>query len=391
MKKKIIFVIDTLRMGGAEKSLISLLKSLNSDRVDVDLLVFEGGGILENEVPEWVNIIHGDVVTRGMTLELRKYWFELIKTGHFIAAYDRIRLKIRTVFRKKMVFNWKIVKKHLNKLPNQYDVAIGYLEGTSDFFVIDKIDAKKKIGWIHIDFSKRGIMPEESEYYNQFDKLVTISEICREAFIKYVPKTKNKIIILENLVLPDEIKEKAKADIEDDWEKSECAHLVSVGRLDYQKGFDIAAQAAKELKDRKVSFCWHIYGKGAMKDQIETYIEEQKIDDVFKLEGLRENPYPYVKRADIVVQPSRFEGKSIVLDEAKILGKAIVVTDYPSVSDQIKNGETGLITEISPKAIADGIEQVLNDSTLKASLEYNAENEQNSSYQTVEKMYGLIN
>ena len=127
-----------------------------------------------------------------------------------------------------------------------------------------------------------------------------------------------------------------------------------------------------------------------MKEELEEYVQNNHMEKEFVLEGIRENPYPYMKKADILVQPSRSEGKSIVLDEAKILGKAIVVTKYPSVYDQIKDRKTGLITEITPEAIAEGIEEIIQNKELKKALENNTLEERNGNNQEVEKIYQMI-
>lgn len=387
--KHILFVIDTLRMGGAEKSLISLLKALDPQRVSVDLYLFEAGGVLQAEVPDWVNILEADAVTRGMTLELRNYLPEILRAGHVCAAFSRIWMTLRSRISKKPGFSWNLVKKYIPALEKHYDVAVGYLEGFTDFFVLDKVKAEKKIGWIHIDMTNRQMPEEEAAYYERFDEIATISEICRDAFIKHVPAAADRLHIIENIVLQEEILTKANETAERNWDSGKV-HLVTVGRLDYQKGIDVAAKACKVLKDRNVSVCWHVYGKGVMHDTIAQYIEENGLEAAFILEGLASNPYPYMKHADLVVQPSRWEGKSIVLDEAKILGKAIVVTDYPSVRDQITDRVTGLITGMTPEAIADGIQQLLKDPALKTRLENNAAREPNGSIRALEIFYHLI-
>lgn len=387
--KRVLFVIDTLRMGGAEKSLVSLLKALDPQRVSVDLYLFEAGGVLQAEVPDWVNILEADAVTRGMTLELRNYLPDVVRSGHIFAALTRIRMTLRSRISKKPGFSWNLVKKYIPPLEKHYDVAVGYLEGFTDFFVLDKVNAEKKIGWIHIDMTNRKMPAEEVAYYERFDEIATISEVCRDAFLKHVPAAADRLHIIENIVLPKEILDKAEKCAERNWD-SDKVHLVTVGRLDYQKGIDVAAKACKVLMDRNVSVCWHVYGKGVMHDTIAQYIEENRLEAAFLLEGLASNPYPYLKHADLVVQPSRWEGKSIVLDEAKILGKAIVVTDYPSVRDQITDRITGLITGMTPEAIADGIEQLIKDPVLKAQLENNAAREPNRSIRALDAFYKMI-
>ena len=387
--KDILFVIPTLRMGGAEKSLVSLLKALDPNRVNVDLFLFEAGGVLQPEVPGWVNIMEADTATRGVMLELRYYLKDMLKQGHIRAAWDRLSLTVRSKF-KKAYFGWEIVEKHIPKLTKPYDVAIGFLEGVTDYFVLDKVDAKKKIGWIHSDLSKRKLHEKEKEYYKKLDHLVTISDVCKSGFVGLIPEVADRMIVLENIVLAEDVLKKAQEEPEEAWEHKNVSHLVSVGRLYHHKGMDLGAHAAKILTDRNIPVCWHVYGEGVMKVKIQQYVEENGLQSVFVLEGLRSNPYPYMRKADIIVQPSRLEGKSLVLDEAKILGKAIVVTNYPSVTDQITHGKTGIITGMDPEQIADGIELLLKDDALRREIEINAKNEENSSYLTVKRFYDLI-
>lgn len=386
--KSVIIVMPTLRMGGAEKALISLLKALDPKRMKIDLYLFETCGILQKEVPAWVRIIEADSVTRGMTLEIRNYMGDLLKKGKFLAAADRLKITLWSRSGKNF-FSWSIIKRYISKVEGHYDIAIGFLEGYADFFVLDKVDADRKIGWIHNDMTGRIPNVQEVAYYGRFDALATISSVCRNAFVNIFPNIKEKIQVIENIVLPEEIICKAEKMLNIEWDVSKV-QLVSVGRLEYQKGLDIGARVANILKNRGYDFCWHVYGQGIMQEEIQRYVEENKLEGFYVLEGLASNPYPYMKKADVIVQPSRWEGKSLVLDEAKILGKAIVVTGYPSVSDQIINEKTGIITEIEPGAIADGIERVIQKKELRIQLEENCKREINRSYQVINQFYEMI-
>lgn len=391
--KHILFVIPTLRLGGAEKSVVSLLKSLDPQRVQVDLFLFEGGGILQREVPSWVNIIEADAVTRAMVLEMRFYFSDLLKSGNISAAIDRLWMTVRAAMSRHFgcsaCFGWKYAAKHIPVLEKHYDVAVGCLEGMTDFFVIDKVRADRKVGWIHTDMSKRANTQQDAEYYSRFDAMATISDICLEAFRKCFPDSGSRMRIIENIVRPQDVLDKAEEAVTDSW-NADMPHLITVGRLYYAKGIDIGARACKVLKDRGIRFCWHVYGEGVMHDEISQYVEQNSLQDYFILEGSTPNPYPRMKKATLLVQPSRVEGKSIVLDEAKILGKAIVVTNYPSVCDQIEDGITGIITGMEPEQIADGIQRVLNDPDLKKRLEENCLREPNSSIRAVDAFYEMI-
>ena len=389
-KKKILFVMDTLRMGGAEKSLVTLLKTMDSSKYKVDLLLFEEGGILQPEIPEWINIVIADDITRAMTLEFSKYARVLIKRGKIKAFLSRFLISIEARITKKARFTWAKIKEYIPPVKKEYDVAISYLEGTPAFYALDKINAKKKIGWIHIDMTNRVISEQERKYYNRFDHIATISEVCKDAFINLVPEVENKISIIENIVLEDEIKEKASKEADFSSWSNECVNLVTVGRLDIQKGIDIAIEACEKLVEMGLNVCWHVYGKGSQQQYLKDLIYQKKLKEIFRLEGVAVNPYPYMNRADIIVQTSRFEGKSIVLDEAKILGKAIVVTRYPSVYDQIEDEATGIVVDIDPSAIALGIQRVIKEPELKKKIEKGCLAAANSEMKVIEKLDRIL-
>ena len=268
-------------------------------------------------------------------------------------------------------------------------MAVGFLEGFADFFVIDKVNANKKIGWIHTDMSRKIFNKQEMAYYRKLDMLATISEKCRTAFISRSEYPEERVHIIENIVLPQEILYKADEVVNEKWDPSKI-HIVSVGRLEYLKGMDIAAKTALLLKKNGCDFVWHIYGAGLMQEEISQYVKQNNLFGCFILEGQKPNPYPYMKKADIIVQPSRREGKSLVLDEAKILGKAIVVTNYPSVTDQITDRKTGIIVETTPEAIAEGVELLMTDKRLKSDLENNCRQELNRSKTVIDQLYELV-
>ena len=390
--KNILMVIPTLRMGGAEKSVVSLLKALDPGRVRVDLLLFEGGGALAGEVPGWVNVIEADPVTRGMLLEIRYHLRPMLLSGHPAAAAARVWMTVRAALRQKLglppAFSWKTARRFIPALEKRYDAAVGCLEGVTDFYVLDKVRADRKVGWVHTDLSKRNNPPQDGVYYARFDAMATISDICLEAFRKAFPEAGKQMRVVENIVLPQDVRAKAAAPAAQ-WD-TDRIHLITVGRLDHHKGIDVAARACKVLKDRGVDVCWHVYGEGVMREEITRYVQQNGLEKHFVLEGLADNPYPYMKKAHLLVQPSRLEGKSLVLDEAKILGKAIVVTNYPSVADQIEDGVTGVITGMEPEQIAGGIRRVLDDPALKQTLEENCLREPNRSIRAVNAFYEMI-
>lgn len=390
--KKVLFVIPTMRMGGAERSLVSLLKALDPERVQADLLLFEAGGVLQKEIPEWIHVMEADPITRGMTLELRWYLRDLAKRSLPAAAsrvWMSVRASLRSRFHLSPAFSWDAAKKHIPPLPGRFDAAVGFLEGFTDFYIVDKVTADRKIGWIHTDMSERPYNQIEERYYASLDVLAVISNMCQQAFSGRYPRAGKRTVVVPNLVLPDEVKRKAKQQEGPPWDKDRF-HLITVGRLTEAKGIGTAIQTCKILRDKGVPVVWHVYGEGELRETLEKQIEEYALRDSFILEGLTDNPYPYMKASDVVVQPSRWEGKSLVLDEAKILGKAIVVTDYTSVSDQIRDGVTGIVTGMEPEQIAQGIERVLSDTGLRHDLEENCRSEKGDWVESLSTFYKMI-
>ncbi len=390
--KSLLFVIPTMRMGGAERSLVSLLNALDPTRVQVDLLLFEGGGILQSQLPDWVHVLEADPVTRGMILEIRYHLKEAAKQS-LSAATSRLWMSARSAIGKALklppMFSWDIVKHHIPRLKKHYDVAIGYLEGFTDFYVIDKVDASRKIGWIHISMAGRTYLQEEENYYNSFDHIAVVSEKCLREFSDLFPSVKQKAFVFPNLVSRKEILQKAAGKMVSDWDETKI-NIITVGRLTFQKGIDYAIEACFYLVKHGLPIVWHVFGDGELRQELEAQIKEKQLDGVFILEGIVENPYPYMKAADVLVQPSRWEGKSIVLDEAKILGKAIIATSYSSVYDQITDGVTGIVTGMEPEQIAEGIERVLLNSDLRKQLEQSCLLAPDETAEILDRFYRII-
>lgn len=392
--KKIVFVIPTMRMGGAEQSLVSLLNSIDLDKYQVDLLLFERKGELLEKVPNKVTIREVDVVTRAMILEFRYYFKELVKTGNISAIIARLIMvahsKLQAKTGKCLFFSWNLSKLFIKPLEEKYDVAIGFLEGATDFYVVDKINAKKKIGWIHSDILKqKRNYKNEGKYYKELDVIPIITRECKHSFIKCYPELSDKVCIIPNISNKKLILEKAKKNIPDAFYSSNFC-IVTVGRLEEAKGIDIAIHAAEILKKKGVQFVWHVFGDGSQREYLQNMIKQKELADIFMLEGTTSNPYKYMRAADAIVQSSRYEGKSIVLDEAKILGKPIIVTDYPSAKDQIIDGETGIIVDINENAIADGIERLIYDETLRNKLAYACKNQEDDTDDIVRMIYKII-
>ena len=357
-KKSILFVMAGMNRGGAERSLINLLELMDREQYEIDLLVFDTSGKLMAQVPKDVRVLSPDRRLKCVSTSSKG---ELIENFSAKAVALRVVYNLRKK-RDKIPYlqsqeKWESVYlPALKPLPKEYDIAVAYMHSLPSYYVIDKVNAKRKILWVHNDYSRLAKGRDfDRPYFEKADRVVTISEQCVQELVKIFPDLADKFTCIYNLNPEKKIREKAMEFYPEEYRNCKRLKLISIGRLNYQKGFDYAVEAARILRDKGVDFSWFIIGSGELKDALEEQIRSLGVEETVHLLGERENPYPYIQNADIVVQTSRFEGKSIVLDEAKILCKPIITTDYVSVHDQIDNGKTGMIVPLDSDKIAEGI------------------------------------
>ncbi|MFD0682128.1 MULTISPECIES: glycosyltransferase [unclassified Paenibacillus] len=392
MKKKVLFVINNLSCGGAEKALISLLETMDYTEYEVDLFLFEHTGLFLGKIPDQVNLLKEQREYRYYDMPVKHAVLDCLKRGRVNMALSRIRAGYIYKTEKKRVRCqqrvWKYISKSLKNIDQSYDIAVGYLEKNPIYFCIDKVKATKKIGFIHNDYDKLGMDPYlDQAYFEQLDHLVTVSEECGNILKKRFPMYERKVKIMYNIVSPAAIHNLSleKTDISDHTIK-----LVSVGRLNDQKGFTLAIEACRELVQNGYNVKWYVIGEGEERGKLEQLIEDNGLQGIFNLLGNKENPYPYIKAADIYVQPSRFEGKSIAVDEAKILHKPIVVTNFNTAKDQINDKENGLIVEMNPRSVFEGIKALIDDEPLREHFKANLSKEKLGTESEIHKLYALF-
>ena len=377
MKKNLLFVIPSLTAAGGEKSLVNLLSQIDYNLYNVDLFLLKHDGMFMEFVPKEVQILSLPETYHLFTLPLFKSVKQLIVKRKMTLAYNRVMFSIRNRNARNISireqYNWKYFSKSLDNIPKTYDVAIGFLEKTSTYFCVDKVNALKKIGWVHIDYDKLGMDPNfDIDYFKKLDHIVTVSEECANTLKNRFPSQKNKVGVIYNIVSPTMINKMANQNNTDVYDRKENEIvLLSIGRLHYQKGFELAIESCKKLIDRGYNITWNIIGEGEEREKLTNLIKENKLEGTFRLLGLKSNPYPYIKQADIYIQTSRFEGKSIAIDEAKILNKPIIVTNFSTAKDQINDGIDGLIVDMDADAVANGVEKLVKDIGLREQLEYN--------------------
>ena len=377
MKKQVLIFIESLQCGGAEKSLISLLPLLDFSKMDVDLLLLKRGGIFEQYVPK-------DVHNIDFKQQVKPWLFSIYQTLFSM----RIRWN-RVIGRKEhgAETRWKTMHRAYTPFDKHYDVAIAYQQGFPTYYIIDKVSAAKKCTWINADITQVGYRAAFNRpFYDRADVIVPVSERLNDILSAsdYVPK--EKLFMIYDIVNPTLIQSMAPETPSNILNNR--LKIATVGRMVHLKGYDLAVEAAKILRDRGLAFTWYFIGDGSEKAAIERLIEKYHLRNNIILLGEQANPYPYMRVCDIYIQSSRFEGFGLTIAEAKILHKPVVSTNFPVVHDQITNGVNGLIADMNPDSLAEQILRLASDDELRETIVSHLKQERNT---TAEKESVKVN
>jgi len=390
--RKVLFIMPSLDAGGGEKSLVSLLDSLDPERVNVSLLLLHKRGIFLPALPDNVRVAGAGndigIFSRGLASSLISF----ISRGKFTLALHRFLFFLvhRKTANRDLAEQrgWKYLSAAIPKVTGSFDAVVGFMEKTSVYAAVDKTDAPVKIGWIHTNYENTGMDPAfDRPYFSKLSHLVAVSESCKMSLVSFFPELADRISVVRNIISPELIVKLASMPVPD---KKAKISIVSVGRLSREKGFDMAVEAAALLVEKNLDFMWQVIGDGPERKTLEAAIAARGLQKKFILSGLNPNPYPQVSRCDIYVQPSRHEGRSIALDEAMALRRPIVVTGFSTVADQIEDGRTGIVAPISAEGLAAAILRLANDPELRAKLSENLRSENVSTASEILKFYALI-
>ncbi len=376
-KKRIFIAIHYLEIGGAETSLIGLLNALDYDKYDVDLFVYSHQGELMEMIPNHVHLIPEIAEYAQIERPLK----DVVKDGFFKIVYARLiaKWKYKRYFdRNKPIDRSGIfqyvdneVVKYLPSLRclDQYDLAISFV--TPHAIVLKKVDAKKKIAWIHTDYSHIDIdIATELPIWNGYDHIVSISADVTKAFISRFPTLDNRIVEIKNILSPDFVRSRANMIPEEIIRKEmpqeeKCVNILSVGRFCHAKNYDnvpiICKLINQILQCEKITVRWYLIGFGSDESIIREKIAEEHAEREVIILGKKSNPYPYIKASDIYVQPSRYEGNSVTVREAQMLCKPVVVTNYATAGSQINAGLDGIIVPLENEGCAKGIASLILD------------------------------
>ena len=401
MKARIFIAMHYMEIGGAETALIGLLNALDPNRVEVDLFLHDHRGEMMQFIPKWVNLL--PQIPKYSVLE--RPIVELVKRGFWGIAAARLWAKC---------LSQKVYKRSGSKLENNggldkmskyttpllpkinpsmtYDLAISFL--TPHRIVAEKVKAKKKIAWIHTDYTRVWVDAEEElKVWQKYDYVASISGDVTNTFLQVFPTLAPKIVEIENILSSSFVRKRAELQNVDKEIRHEGAiSLLSVGRFSDAKNYDNVPDICKRLINKtKLNIKWYIIGYGGYEALIRQKIKEAEMEERVILLGKRSNPYPYIKACDIYVQPSRYEGKSVTVREAQMLCKPVVVTNYPTAPSQIRNGVDGVIVPMDNEGCAKGLAQVIYDKPLQERIIAHLKTHDYGNESEVEKIYTLIN
>ena len=397
-KKRIFISMHYLELGGAEISLIGLLQALDYSKYDVDLLLHRHQGELMQFIPKEVNLL--PEITSYACIE--NPMKEAFLKGQYGIVWGRLRAKWRArQYQPKdaslpqcAVFQYiaQEVEPYLPSLEQfgNYDLAISFLQPHN--YVLSKVRAKKKACWIHTDYTKVEFdVDAELPVWTAYDYVVSISPDVTKTFLQVFPTLSNKIVEIENILSSKFVRERAEeTDVTNEMPKNEkTVNVLSVGRFSDAKNYDNVPDICRRVRENGIDLYWYIIGFGD-ETLIRQKIHEAGMEDYVIILGKRTNPYPYMKACDIYAQPSRYEGKSVTVREAQMLGKPVVVTNYATAKSQIQDRIDGVIVPMDNKGCAEGMSVFIRNEELQKDIVNYLHGHDYGNTDEAEKLYRII-
>lgn len=373
MKKKILFIIDSLNCGGAEKSLVSLLPLLNKEKYEISLWMLSPTGPFVSLVPKDVRVIKHPSYNQFEKLKLRVshlYYSLLIRIMRFLNIKENYAETL-----------WKCIGWAYKIPEEEWDAVFAYQQGFPTYLVAKKFETPKKFAWVNANIFAEGYNAKfNSKFYCRFTRIVPVSSILRDLMLEKLPEFKGKYSVVYDIQNPNLIRTLSGEQVSNLRTELNEYVFVTVARLVPPKGYDIAVKAASILKRHGVKFHWYFVGEGPERPNIEKWKKELGVEKEVVLLGLQTNPYAYMAQADVYVQPSRSEGFGLTIGEAKILGKPIVSTNFEVVYNQLTHEQNGLIADMTSESLAENILRLMTDVKLRDSIITAVKAEENRTY-----------
>lgn len=391
--KKILFMLINMNVGGTEKALLNMIAEIPRDKFDITILMLEEYGGFLDDIPKEVKVKYLDYyndIKDMLNNPPQQTAKELIKNGKLIKGINTLCSHFISKVKGERSNFFKYILKSYPNVTETYDIAVAYA-GPMDFisyFIVNKVNATKKIQWVHFDVTKIGLNKKFAEkIYSKFDKVFVVSNEGKEKLINLVPMLKDNVDTFFNIISSKLILKQASENIgfTDDYSG---IRILTVGRLTQEKGQDLCIKALKRLKDDGYNVRWYCIGDGTYRKNYEKIVEKNNLKNDFIFLGEKTNPYVYMKECNIYVQPSRHEGYCITLAEARCFNNPIVTTNFTGANEQIKNEINGLICSVDEEEIYIALKRLLNDTKLKEILSINLNED---IVDTTEEMKRIIN
>ncbi len=401
MKPRILILMHYMELGGAESALLGLLQSVDPTRVDVDIFIYSHRGELMKFLPtDKINLLP-ESEAYSLT---EKPLSEVVKKGYLWLALARMigRRNTATFCKKhrgsdkpaecgtffQQRATWKVLPKIQPDV--EYDLAISFL--TPHFFLLNNVRAKKKIGWIHTDYTRILIDVEaELKMWERLDYIASISEEVGNRFCEVFPSLRLKLVLIENILNADFIRRRAKECEVLLCDAPKTVTLLTIGRFSPPKRMEEIPTICKKILDTGVRVKWFIigYGNKDIENVVRENAKKESVEGNVVILGKQDNPYPYILACDIYVQPSRYEGKSITVREAQILCKPVIVTNYPTAGSQIQRGVDGVIVPMDVDACACEMAAFIRNADLQKKIVQHLQTHDYGNVGEIEKIYQL--
>ena len=396
--KKILIVSHTMELGGAERALLGLLNNIDYGQYSVDLFLERHVGELLPFVPDQVNILPENPAYASLGVpaaQVIKNKKPLIAAGRYIGKKKSEKFNRDSGYKSgvdvNINYSYKYTYKFMPMISSEkYDIAISFL--TPHYFAAEKAKADVKVAWIHtdykaIEFDKKS----EEKMWEKFDKIISISHEVTKNFLNVFPQFKDKIIEVKNMHPAEFIKAESEKFTPVNEMPDGSIRLLSIGRYCVAKNFDNVPFICRELTEKYgLDLKWYIIGYGTDGDIIKANIASAGMQENVILLGKKDNPYPYIRLCDFYVQPSRFEGNAVTVNEALILGKKVILTDYDTAVNQVENGVDGVIVPLENSLCAKGIADYLNDGEKQKKIQKTVSERDYSNSSEINKIYALM-
>lgn len=367
--KRILIFSHAMELGGAERALLGLLEAIDYSNYSVDLFLMRKTGELIKYIPKQVRILDEIPQYASLAIPIK----EVVAKKQYAVLIGRIVGKVSAYLKKTILkyssggdieleYSHKYTCRVMPMINSQkYDLAVSFL--TPHYFVHKKVKAEKKVAWIHTDYSEVMIdIKSELKMWERYDYIISISKDVTNSFLKVFPTLDSKIVEISN-ILPTKsiVKQTEEKCVDNEMIDDGSINLLSIGRFCKAKNFDNVPEICRNILRYGIKVKWYIIGFGGDEKLIRQRINDVGMENHVIILGKKENPYPYIKKCDVYVQPSRFEGNSVSVREAQLLKKPVIITNYTTSKSQLKDGYDGIIVSMNNEKCAREIVTLLKD------------------------------